>query len=114
MNNHHNNRFFDGLILGAVIGSAAVFLLGTKSGKNLLKILSEQGLDGIKDLIEEYNLDTEEDFEDDSEEVVEKAHDVASEVKDYVTEKFNNSVSEIVENEGKPAPKKRFFKRIRR
>lgn len=116
MNDHHSNRFFDGLILGIVIGAAAVFLFGTKSGKNLLKILSEQGVDGIKDLIEEYNLETEgDDFEDESEEVVEKVKNKVSEVKNHVSEKLNNLTQEPLKEEIKvPAPKKRFFKRFKR
>ena len=46
----------DGLVLGAMLGGAAVFLLGTRTGKNLLKIVSEQGLDGLVNLLEEYDL----------------------------------------------------------
>ena len=115
MNDHHSNRFLDGLILGAVIGAGAVFLFGTKSGKNLLKILSEQGLDGIKDLIEEYKLEIDEDdLEDESEEVVEKTHDTVAESKNHVAEKPNNLASESSEEVEEPAPKKRFFKRIRK
>lgn len=113
MNNNHSSRFFDGFILGIMVGAVGVFLLGTKSGKNLLKIISEQGLDGIKDLIDEYNLQDETDFEDESE-VVEKTHDTVSEVKNHVAEKNNNSISEILESEENLAPKKRFFKRLRK
>lgn len=51
-NNNGNNGFFSGFLLGAVIGGAAVFFLGTKKGKQLLKTVSEEGLDGISDLVE--------------------------------------------------------------
>ena len=115
MNNGHNSRFFDGFILGIMVGALGVFLLGTKSGKNLLKIISEQGLDGVKDLIDEYNLQDESDFEDESEEVVDKVKNKVSEVKNHVAEKLNNLGSESLREEAKePAPKKRFFKRFKR
>lgn len=114
MNNNHNSRFFDGFFLGIMVGALGVFLLGTKSGKNLLKIISEQGLDGIKDLIEEYNLQDEDDFEDESKEVIEKVQNHVSEVKNHVAQKVNSLVSEAMESEEKPAPKKRFFKRLRK
>jgi uncharacterized membrane-anchored protein YhcB (DUF1043 family) len=113
MNNNHSSRFFDGFILGIMVGALGVFLLGTKSGKNLLKIISEQGLDGVKDLIDEYNLQDETDFEDEVD-FVEKVHNATPEVRNHVAEKNNNSAPEIVESEEKPTPKKRFFKRLRR
>lgn len=108
MNNNHNSRFFDGFLLGVVVGAIAVYLFGTKSGKNLVKIVSERGLDGLKDIIEEYNL--EEEFAED-----EDSEDQNPEPKEHISkpqEKVQNLVQETVE-EAKP-PKKRFFKRIRR
>ena len=57
MNNHNSGGgFLQGLLLGALIGGGAVFLLGTKKGKKLLKTLTEEGLEGIagiEDLIED-------------------------------------------------------------
>lgn len=48
-----NGRFSDGFMLGALIGGAAVFLLGTKKGNKVLKAITEEGLDGLNDLIED-------------------------------------------------------------
>lgn len=45
----------NGLLIGTVLGGAGVFLLGTKTGKNILKILSERGIDGVVTLLEEYD-----------------------------------------------------------
>jgi gas vesicle protein len=37
------NHFLDGLLLGTVVGGAAFFLLGTKKGREVLKIVKEEG-----------------------------------------------------------------------
>lgn len=96
MNDHHNNHFSSGFVLGLVIGAAAVFLLGTKTGKNLLKIVSEQGLDGIANLLEEYDLS-----------------DLEEEDDEYQTEE--PQTGEVPNSNGhKPQLKKRFFRRVKR
>jgi len=51
-NNRTGDTFFSGFLLGAFIGAAVVFLLGTKKGKKLLKVISEEGLDGVSGLLE--------------------------------------------------------------
>lgn len=62
MNNNNQNEssrggsFFNAFLLGALIGGGAVFLLGTKKGKKLLKTITEGGFEGISeigDLIED-------------------------------------------------------------
>lgn len=109
-NDHHNGHFFDGFLLGIVVGAAAVFLLGTKTGKNLLKILSEQGVDGLKDLMDEYNLDAdEEEFEEESPEVIQDLKHEAKEAQSTATEIKEEAKEEVKQ----AAPKKRFFKRLR-
>ncbi len=48
--------FSHGFLIGAIIGGALVFLLGTKKGKNLLKTITEEGLEvfsGFEDFIED-------------------------------------------------------------
>lgn len=52
--NHHNtnNGFVSGFIVGVVVGAAVVFLFFTKKGKKLLKLLSEEGLEGVSELEE--------------------------------------------------------------
>ena len=94
MNN--DNRFFNGFLLGLFVGGAAVFLLGTRTGRNLVKIVSEQGLEGLTDLLEEYDLvELEEEQEDNN-----NGH-----------LKTTPSAQEPPQEE---KPKKRFFKRVRR
>lgn len=47
------NNFFSGFLLGALVGAAIVFLLGTKKGKRIWKAISEGGVDNISNLLDE-------------------------------------------------------------
>lgn len=47
-----SGRFSDGFVLGALVGGAAIFLIGTKKGNKILKAITEEGLDGLTDIIE--------------------------------------------------------------
>lgn len=49
-NKHKESGFFNGFLLGLIIGAAAVFLLGTKKGKGLLKVITEEGIEGISEI----------------------------------------------------------------
>ena len=104
MNNNHDSKFSTGFLLGLLIGGGAIFLLGTRTGKNILKIMSDQGLDGIASLLEEYNFDDLEEFE-------EVEYDEDADLKE--PEAGEEVVSKEKE-EKKAAPKKRFFKRVRK
>ncbi|MDP3987583.1 MAG: YtxH domain-containing protein [Candidatus Levybacteria bacterium] len=44
-NSSHGHGFMNGFLLGAILGGAAVFLLGTKKGKNILKLISEESFE---------------------------------------------------------------------
>lgn len=92
MNNNGGSRFFDGFLLGLIIGALAVYLFGTKSGKRLVKKFSEEGISGFEDLLENYNSDDE-------------SFDTEVQVK----EKEEKEPSIIAVK-----PKKRLFKRFRR
>lgn len=52
MNNatHQGGGFFNGFMWGLFVGGLAVFLLGTKKGRKLLKLISEEGLEGLAEL----------------------------------------------------------------
>ena len=52
-----SNRFVDGLLWGALIGGAAVFLLGTKKGNKLLKIITEEGMESLNHVVSEIEED---------------------------------------------------------
>ena len=50
----NSGRFMDGVLFGAILGGAAVFLLGTKKGNKVLKILTEEGIAGFNEIVEEF------------------------------------------------------------
>jgi hypothetical protein len=102
----NDNRFSNGLLLGLIIGGGAVFLLGTKKGKKLLREFSESGMEGLNDILEE--IDLEENFEKDPlDEVVEEVTEVKNiSNNDHVSTEEKEKLEEI-----KGKGKKRFFKR---
>lgn len=87
---HKGGHFSSGFILGTIVGAAIVFLLATEKGKKVLKVISDEGLKNLSDLIEESELEEDEILE----EVVEEPKDL--------------------ENSESPKPKKRFFRRVRK
>lgn len=93
MNN--NGHFSNGFLLGLIIGGGAVFLLGTKTGKKLLKQFSEQGMEELSEVLENVDLGEYE------EEPIEPA---ASHEEETVAEE---------EPQEKKTGKKRFFKRAK-
>jgi gas vesicle protein len=99
----NNSRLSNGFILGLIIGGGAVFLFGTKTGKKLLKKLSEEGWEGLTELLEEVDMGEYE------EEPSEEAQEETSS-----NHKTNGELKEEISEEVKEAPKKRFFKRSRK
>jgi gas vesicle protein len=99
----NDSKFSNGFLLGLLIGGGAVFLFGTKTGRNLVKIVSERGMDGIADLLEEYNFEDLGELDDEGEITADEVHAQSD-------EETNHHATEEV----KSAPKKRFFKRIRK
>ncbi|OGH08065.1 MAG: hypothetical protein A2171_01160 [Candidatus Levybacteria bacterium RBG_13_35_9] len=107
-----NNKFFDGFLMGLLIGGAAVFLFGTKSGKNLLKIISEQGLEGISGLMEQYGQDLDEDDLDAEGPIAEQATK-SSYAKTSEGQGEEHKEEARQEYTSEKPPKKRFFKRFK-
>ena len=98
-----NSRFSDGFLLGALVGGAAVFLLGTKKGNKILSSVTEEGLDGLTDFID--NLQEEKEGLAPEPKVPSKEEDVLGleEKIELETPKTNGVVHK--------APAKRFFRR---
>lgn len=42
--------FLNGFLWGLLIGGIVVFLLGTKRGKKLIKVITEEGLEGMSEI----------------------------------------------------------------
>lgn len=96
--NSGQGNFFNGFLLGLLVGAFVVFVLGTKKGKKLLKAISEKGLDDISNILD--GVDKEEDLD----EVYEEEQKIAPKRKFLVKEKS-------IEEKAKP---KRFFRGISR
>jgi gas vesicle protein len=97
-----NNRFMDGLLWGMLIGGAGVFLFGTKKGKKLLDIITQEGTDGLNKVLRE--IETE--MEDVGDEAVPEETTASEEIKDLITQKLAKSQS--TKSSSKPKVK-RFF-----
>ncbi|MBI4098398.1 MAG: YtxH domain-containing protein [Candidatus Levybacteria bacterium] len=101
-----NNRFIDGLLIGALIGGAGVFLFTTERGKKILKLLTEEGAEGIEEILKAIESEQEEKL---PKEVIPVVEDVE--------EKIEKKVEEIKENavpsNGSPKKKspRRFFRK---
>ena len=116
-----NNRFFDGLLAGTLIGGAAVFLLGTKKGNKILKIISEEGIDGLNKFIDETNENVDDYIEKKEKKMEEAPEDLGFKVHDQ--ENHNHDHKEDLENESTDipkeelsvkAPKRRFFRKTKK
>ncbi len=92
---NNNGRFSDGFLMGAIIGGAAVFLLGTEKGNKVLKLMLEEGRAGFSELMDEID------------EYKGKAQDIMELVEDEEVD----DIDEAIEGEGSTeqtseAPKK--------
>jgi gas vesicle protein len=96
-----SNKFLDGVLWGMLIGGAAVFLFGTKKGKKLLDIITEEGAEGLNRVLEEIETKVE-DIEDES---LPDMRDNKEKVKAMIVEKFEQSL----ENHAHEKPKARRF-----
>jgi hypothetical protein len=93
-----NSRFSDGLLLGMLVGGAAVFLLGTKKGNKILKAVTENGWEGLSDIAKELENDAKRETKVQLRKVEEKIGD------------FEESI-EVSNGHSEDKPQKRFFKK---
>ncbi len=94
---HKSSHFSSGFLLGAIIGAAIVFLVGTEKGKKVLKLIADEGLRNITEYIEEDDL---------SDEILEEVEPV-----DEVIENTEDKKEE--KNPQVKKTKKRFFRRVK-
>lgn len=120
---------FNGFLLGALVGGAAVFFLATPKGRKLLKSFVGEGIEGISelgDLFEEYEEEAEEEFDETPIVAAEKPHPVKKPepaqlvkekeaVKEIVTEPLHR-VEEVVTSSAEKvvAAPRRFFRKVKR
>ena len=81
---YKRNHFFNGLFIGAALGSAAVFLMGTKKGREIFKIIKEEGMDRfekIEEMVRDYQGVLCGDVENAAEDVVNKEEKVKAPIR---------------------------------
>jgi len=106
----HQGHFFNGLLVGLILGFALALLFTTKRGRQMVKALTEEGLDSISEL--RRRMDTLEVMIDEDEYVEEPKE--APKAKNGV--KSKEVVEEEIDDEEptKKDSKRRFFKGIRK
>lgn len=103
MGNNHGGRFSDGFLLGAIFGGVAVFLLGTKKGKKILKAVTEDGLAGLGEVARELENEAKKETKVQLDKIESKVGDINESI--LVESSKGNG-----HNEGK-SPGKRFFRK---
>lgn len=98
-------RFSNGFLLGLVIGGGLVFLLGTTTGKKILKTVSEEGLEGLTQFLEDLDV---EDLDEELDEVEEEIAQEGGKNPEVIAEKSETQTE--TKTESKPT-KKRFFRK---
>lgn len=105
-----SGRFFDGLLVGLILGFGLALLITTKKGRKMLRTLTDEGLDSVSELkkrLDNIEISLDEEDETDEEYIVEEADEEIEE----------QDVPANVAPVGKPqasskSPKKRLFKGI--
>ena len=70
---HHGGGFGNGFLIGFIVGAAVIFFLFTKRGKELLKTITEEGIEGVEEFKELLDVDVaEEEYEEEPKEKVER------------------------------------------
>ena len=106
---NNNGRFSDGFLMGALIGGAAVFLLGTEKGNKVLKVIVEEGRAGLGELMNEI-----EEYREEMEEEEKELQFIEEDEEDQVVESAKVPTSSSESHSSKPrtsSSSKRFFRK---
>jgi hypothetical protein len=70
---HSGGGFGNGFLIGFIVGAAVIFFLFTKRGKELLRTITEEGIEGVEEFKELLDLDgNDEEYEESPREKVEQ------------------------------------------
>lgn len=103
-----NSRFSDGFLIGALVGGVAVFLFATKKGNKVLKAISENGMDGLTDLIDNFEKNHQ-----DVPRVVKKTEEIAKDIIEKVEDRISEDKIDIEAPKTNNHAKKRFFRKAK-
>lgn len=99
-------RFSDGFLLGLIIGGGLVLLFTTKKGNKILKVVTDEGLDGLGKFIEEAGESVDEYVE--KKNVEPESEGIGFSDQDVKAEAANGDASEVSKE---VKPRRRFFRR---
>lgn len=88
-NNHHDYKFMIGFFIGGLLGAALMFLMGTKEGKKVEKLLEKKGketLDEIEEKVDE--------LKEKGEDLVKKGEAIKEQVMEQIEEKKEDLTEE--------------------
>ncbi len=102
MGNNHS-RFSDGFLLGLIFGGVAVFLLGTKKGNKILKVLTDEGFAGLGEIVKEMENEAKKETKVQLDKIENKVGDINESI---VVESSDGDG-----HNGGKSPGKRFFKK---
>lgn len=112
-----NSRSGNGFILGVIVGALVVFLLFTDKGKRILKMLTEEGFEGLTDIIEkaEEKITNEEDgLEPEPETVAGEVEDIDEVIEEPEAKQSKPASTGVVHNgeaKVKSSSPRKFFRR---
>lgn len=87
--NHNDNRFMIGFFIGGLIGAGLMFLMGTKEGKKIEKLIEKKGKETIDDLEEKV-----EELKEKGEELIKKGEVIKEQVMEQMEEKKEDLTEE--------------------
>lgn len=90
--NNHEGKFMFGFFLGGLVGALIIFLLGTKEGKHIEKLLEHKGKDVLDDLDEKL-----EELERSGKELVKKGEAMKEHMMDTLEDKKEEMTDATVE-----------------
>ena len=90
--NNHEGKFLFGFFLGGLIGALVIFVLGTKEGKKVEKLLQHKGKDVLDDLDDKL-----EELEQSGKELVKQGEAIKEHVMDTLEDKKGEMTDATVE-----------------
>jgi len=89
MNNDRDNKFMIGFFIGGLIGAGLMFLMGTKEGKKVEKMIEKKGRETLEDLEDKVG-----ELKEKGEELLKKGEAIKEQVMEQIEEKKDDLTEE--------------------
>jgi len=87
--NNRDNKFMIGFFIGGLIGAGLMFLMGTKEGKKIEKMIEKKGKETLSDLEEKVD-----ELKEKGEELIKKGEAIKEQVMEQIEEKKEDLTEE--------------------